>query len=405
MAKRDVWFYVLLVMIIAQQSFIILWGMMQAGHHYQPFDSIVWGIDGPPFLKQDEQKNLSYICPQTADLFQNVSKVIEKAEEFHNGGGSLKSIQQYLDRQIDKTYRALKVEFQDESGNPIGVKSHSDYIHQELKRNDVHHRGGYDQRKLPIKIKNGRSPHMSGDGRLTDVMESFSFERWEAAMGPMGPTCKSLGRIQHGKKKSYQDKFMCSYDDLKRIKIKDPLENSVAADRCDMISIGSNDQWGFEEAVRRDTNCRTHTFDCTLGSGPNRKPESQEVKFYNACLSAENLDLGGRSYITYENLWRMTGMTDAPRLLKMDIEGFEYDVLTSLVSNSSREILPNQISVELHFASRMYDLPWTLRTRQAGEIALLFGVMYRRGGYLAVHVDFDEGCKPCLEVLFAKVTC
>jgi hypothetical protein len=69
------------------------------------------------------------------------------------------------------------------------------------------------------------------------------------------------------------------------------------------------------------------------------------------------------------------------------------------------DILPHQISVEFHYASRMFDLPWMLRMRKAGEVALLFGTVYRKGGYLLVHVNFNPGCAPCLEVLFVRILC
>jgi hypothetical protein len=92
----------------------------------------------------------------------------------------------------------------------------------------------------------------------------------------------------------------------------------------------------------------------------------------------------------------------------MDVEGFEYNVLSSMMPKSSStgpENLPEQIIVELHYASRMYDLPWMMRARQASEISMLISHMYRSGGYMPVHVDYDPGCAPCLEVLFVKVLC
>jgi hypothetical protein len=105
----------------------------------------------------------------------------------------------------------------------------------------------------------------------------------------------------------------------------------------------------------------------------------------------------------------MTGMKGPPRLLKIDVEGFEYDVFTSMMPTShgprDDHHLPEQIVVELHSASRMYDLPWMLRSRQAAEISMLISHMYRAGGYMPVYVDYNPGCPSCLEVLFVKVLC
>lgn len=98
-----------------------------------------------------------------------------------------------------------------------------------------------------------------------------------------------------------------------------------------------------------------------------------------------------------------------PSLLKMDVEGFEFDVFTQMLKEAQeknlKHLLPQQISVELHYGTRMYDLPWHMRLRQAGEIALFAGMMYRQGGYVLVHVKYISGCDPCAEVLFVGVFC
>jgi len=39
-----------------------------------------------------------------------------------------------------------------------------------------------------------------------------------------------------------------------------------SSDRCVVYSIGSNNQWDFEEAIFRSTKCMIETFDCTLVS-------------------------------------------------------------------------------------------------------------------------------------------
>jgi hypothetical protein len=56
----------------------------------------------------------------------------------------------------------------------------------------------------------------------------------------------------------------------------------------------------------------------------------------------------------------------------MDVEGFEYDVLTQMLREASepgsKNNLPAQISIELHYGTRMYDLAWLKRWRNAGEI-------------------------------------
>ena len=90
------------------------------------------------------------------------------------------------------------------------------------------------------------------------------------------------------------------------------------------------------------------------------------------------------------------------------MEGFEYDVLVSMVTakdNEKRSSMPDQIVIELHTATRMYNLPWMLRFRQGAEVSLLLAVLYRKGGYLPVFFDFNPGCASCLEILFVRVIC
>ena len=90
------------------------------------------------------------------------------------------------------------------------------------------------------------------------------------------------------------------------------------------------------------------------------------------------------------------------------MEGFEFDVLISMVTSKDdeeRSNVPDQIVVELHTATRMYNLPWMLRFRQAAEVSLLLAVLYRKGGYLPVFFDFNPGCASCLKILFVRVVC
>ena len=61
------------------------------------------------------------------------------------------------------------------------------------------------------------------------------------------------------------------------------------------MSIGSNDQWGFETEVVSATGCHTHTFECTI-SRPLNKPNLDSVSFYSACISHEDDTVDGRKY-------------------------------------------------------------------------------------------------------------
>lgn len=386
----------------------------------------------------------------TAVVDRMIQEAITRAESFHMGGGNLHSIQTYLDRSIDTTFDELQVVFrprkrvqflahsgdrhsgydyrhndnnESSSSSTVAASSTSRLIRAALAHTDTNDRGGYDQRKLPGRF----IPIIPAirKGRRVDVFEPVSWERWRVALGPPGPNCTNLDRIrplQRKKDQHYADKFMCGFQDLVRYQVERQKQQTSATEsehsnytsKCDFISIGSNNQWGFEKAIIEQTSCRVHTFDCTI-SEPINKPVSDHILFYPACIAGEDIEINGRRYLSYRSLWRLTGMKHAPKLLKMDVEGFEYDVLSSLLDDGGGgrryqedetfEILPEQIIVELHYGTRMYDLPWLLRFRQAAEISLLVGRMYQSGGYLPVHMEYNEGCPFCLEVLFVKILC
>lgn len=89
----------------------------------------------------------------------------------------------------------------------------------------------------------------------------------------------------------------------------------------------------------------------------------------------------------------------------MDVEGFEYDVILNSILTSNSSTWPEQIVMEVHWGTRMVRLPWMPRTRTAAELALFFGVMFNRGGYIIQQTRFISGCQPCMEVLLVRAVC
>jgi hypothetical protein len=95
-------------------------------------------------------------------------------------------------------------------------------------------------------------------------------------------------------------------------------------------------------------------------------------------------------------------MTEPPSIVKIDVEGYEYDILRTIVRHEER-LLPEQIMMEVHSATKMVGLPWMLRTLSSAELALFSGMMFTAGGYLPVHHLSFGGC--CLEVLYVRTIC
>jgi len=395
----------------------------------------------PSFSKDKGEQLFGHrkICLSTISLFDSEDHfattrvAYAKAEAFHNGGGNLKSLEIFLNSHIDDTYKRHGISFVPKgSEGPLPPnESISDTIKETLKKNDLNKRGGYDQRQLPgyFTIANEKIIHK---GRLIEVLEPHNGERWDYGIGPINNVCKSVDRISSKKnKKSYDDKFMCSYNNLekgnKSVLLQDSTDDENIIDsnkECAIVSIGSNGQWGFEENIAESTDCVTHTFDCTV-SKDSRKPNIDSINFYPYCISSKDEVIEDRKYMTYSKMINQAGLTQPPALFKMDVEGFEFDVITQMLeevwelkkkplvfsdgsveSNGLVDLLPSQISVELHFATRMFDLPWMLRTKTTAEIAMFIGMMYTRGGYMLTKFEpTGPGCYSCAEMLFVRVLC
>lgn len=207
---------------------------------------------------------------------------------------------------------------------------------------------------------------------------------------------------------SYEGKNLC----LAATQEQKEQPQSTVGDECNILSIGSNDQWGFEiDVMEKLSGCVTHTFDCTLKDNtPKQKPQNDNINFYPYCIGLSGVQ--GSSHLTYEKLCEVVTTRQnktatklsPPNLLKMDIEGFEFDVISMMLS-SPTSLWPEQIMLEVHWATRMVGVEWMPRTLTAAEISLFFGTLFNHGGYIVVNMQMFEGCQPCLEVLLVRVVC
>ncbi|EFJ12555.1 hypothetical protein SELMODRAFT_425378 [Selaginella moellendorffii] len=117
----------------------------------------------------------------------------------------------------------------------------------------------------------------------------------------------------------------------------------VLGPKCVVFSLGSNNQFDFEEAIHAHTNgeCEIHTFDCT-GEWSNPK-----TSFHPWCLGGfDGKDENGRTFKRLSTAAREIGVTSIS-LLKMDIEHGEYEVFEGF-KFEEEEFLPDQILFELH---------------------------------------------------------
>ena len=333
--------------------------------------------------------------------FDNMEILNSKIQEninFHQRGGNLKMYQEFLDNAIDSTLRKYDTTFIPKPTLPQGGQNITN-VTEYLKHHYMEHtspRRGYGE-PLPGRFQKATSP-LFYERRWVDIIEPReSKAKWDVGLGPIGPKCSDL--IQLGATNDAGDggKSMC---------LPNTKNNK---NECHVISVGGNDNWVFETAMVDTMNCTTYTFDCTLPDGiPKNKPDTDQMKFFNYCISGgDTTDSPDQSndsakYLTYQQASELAGLTVAPIYFKIDVEGFEYDVFTNMLQTTPYDMLPMQIQVELHWNTRMTDLPWMLRNRNVGEILLLSNIMFSIGGYIPIEYDFNPYCASCMEVLYFR---
>mmetsp|Transcript_32296 Transcript_32296/g.53396 ORF Transcript_32296/g.53396 Transcript_32296/m.53396 type:complete len:345 (-) Transcript_32296:220-1254(-) len=172
---------------------------------------------------------------------------------------------------------------------------------------------------------------------------------------------------------------------------------------CTVISVGSNNQWGFEHAIARALpHCRIHTLDCTIE--PLVPLElRRHVSFHRICVGEEDhVWPDGKEVLSWSSVLRKLDMHVPPAMLKMDIEGFEWGVLQQIVR--SRDALPFSISVELHSWTEVKQVPWYGTWRSNSFIRSWVHELQQYGGYSLVDRHDNSQCAYCTEVVFAQLT-
>ena len=163
-----------------------------------------------------------------------------------------------------------------------------------------------------------------------DINKANSKQTFDA-LGKMAK-CKTLKKFASG-------------DDEKHICMDDFDSNN-----CIIFSLGSNDQWDFEEAVFDATKCMVHTFDCT-GDFTVPPRIKDRVTLHKTCIG------NVLPYMPWDAVAEKYGVPD---YLKMDIEGWEWSILKQIAKSKFK---PKQVGVELHLCSYFMPnntpgLPW-----------------------------------------------
>lgn len=206
-------------------------------------------------------------------------------------------------------------------------------------------------------------------------------------LGPIGPTCLNLEKYGSG-------------DGEKRACGLSFLTSNLT--KCIIISLGSSNQWDFEQSIYdRLPHCNIETFDCTIP--PDISPPlsiSDRTRLHHICIgSSDFVGPNNQIFRSWTSMLRIINATQQPAYLKMDIEGFEYQVLRSMVHQ--KHLLPIQIAFELHYETQM-DLSWRGRRKSSAELAIFMEYLRDEGNYYLIDRHDNPYCKHCSELLITR---
>lgn len=174
---------------------------------------------------------------------------------------------------------------------------------------------------------------------------------------------------------------------------------------CVVISIGSNNLWEFEENVYKKTNCEVHTFDPRerekhggIWGGLITVPPAiaDRTYFHNYALGA--VKKPEVKAITFEEVMTMSNVTSSNplALFKIDCEGCEWFLFSTLLKQNMTHLLPPQLVMEVHVNSLKY---WLAR-KTIDHYVELFRTLFEAGYTVFENHLGDGGC----EVSFVRVS-
>ena len=172
----------------------------------------------------------------------------------------------------------------------------------------------------------------------------------------------------------------------------------AAARPCVVVSIGSNNQWGFEEAVASEfPHCRVETFDCTVDATV-PAPLRSRVTFHPFCLGVRD----NAQELSWPGIVRRLGLTGPPAALKADIEGYEWDVFDALARSGAESLLPLSLSIEVHLWTEVKEVRWQGRWMDGPRVAGWMETL-RSVGYALVDRHDNPLCSYCSEITLARI--
>lgn len=162
--------------------------------------------------------------------------------------------------------------------------------------------------------------------------------------------------------------------------------------------IDGYDKWGCDIATRADV--RVHQYDCFNPTRP--VCASGRTQFHDECVGGTAALIDGRPFDTVDNQFRKNGDTGRRIVMKIDVEGSEWDTFLAMSDDALAQI--DQLAVEFHW-QKTGGGDWALDPRYRQVIGRL------RQVFEVAHLHFNNwSCTPDLapfpasayEVLFVN---
>lgn len=175
----------------------------------------------------------------------------------------------------------------------------------------------------------------------------------------------------------------------------DPHRIAAEAERsqqsCLVYSVGSNNDFGFEEAILQNisSDCEVHTFDPTVGEHPSNLPAHGKIQFHPWGLAAVDKN----EYKTMATIRKELGHAQREvDILKIDCEGCEWDTYMTWFDDT---LPPRQILIELHDGT----------SGSSPVVAMRFMRYLKDHGYVIFHKEPNTlGCYgKCIEYSFLRL--
>jgi len=135
----------------------------------------------------------------------------------------------------------------------------------------------------------------------------------------------------------------------------------LSKNNCTVLSVGSCNEYGFENSIIERYGCNVSTFDHTV---VNPTPPSH-LSFYPFGISAKSLD----KLRTINDLVEISGINNKSLidLFKIDCEGCEYEIFNDVKTLEFMSRKVRQLSVEIHWINN------------ADSISLIYGNLIKYG--------------------------